>query len=356
MNLDDLEAIARYDAGDMHKWMMSLPQQCEDAWAATRALELPAEFRQARHVVIAGMGGSAIGGALLQALVAPECPVPVTVVRDYTLPAFVRGPEALVIASSYSGNTEETLAAFDEARARGARVLAQTAGGTLAERANAYGVQVVPMPTAAPAPQPRALVGYSFVTLAGIMQRLGFVSDKTADVQEAAELTRSSAAQFKAETPAVRNPAKRLAGQLVGRIPAVYGADLLAPLAQRWKGQFNENAKTWSEFEVLPEQNHNAIAGILCPPDQMTRVAVIILASTLYSPRIRLRCDVTRELLLQQGILVDEVRARGASRLAQMLSILQYGDFASFYLAMAYAVDPTPIPPIALLKQELARA
>lgn len=356
MNLDDLEVIARCDAGDMHKWMMSLPQQCEDAWAATRALELPAEFGQARHVVIAGMGGSAIGGALLQALAAPECPVPITVVRDYALPAFVRGPEMLVIASSYSGNTEETLAAFEEARGRGVRLLAQTAGGALAERANAYGVPIVPMPVAAPAPQPRAVVGYSFVTLAGILQRLGLVSDKTADVQEAAELTRAGTAQFKAETPAVRNPAKRLAGQLVGRIPAVYGADLLAPLARRWKGQFNENAKTWSEFEVLPEQNHNAIAGILCPPDLMTRVAVIILVSTLYSPRIRRRCDVTRELLMQQGILVDEVRARGTSRLAQMLSILQYGDFASFYLAMAYAVDPTPIPPIALLKQELARA
>ncbi len=355
MDLDDLDAFAQIDPRGMLAWIDGLPKQCQDAWEATRKLLLPGELKQVTRIVVAGMGGSAIGGSLVQALAAPECPLPITVVRDYTLPAFVRGPETLVIASSFSGNTEETLAAFDEAHARGARLIAQTGGGKLAERARAYGATVVPLPMPSPAPQPRAVVGYSFVALAGVLCGLGFMADKDADVREAVEAVRARQPELQAASPAVRNPAKRLAGQLVGRIPAVYGADLLAPVAQRWKGQMNENAKTWSEYDVLPELNHNAVVGIMFPPELMTRVAVVMLTSSLYHPRIQRRFDVTRQLLMQQGILIEVVKARGTSRLAQMLTTLHYGDYVSYYLAMANQVDPTPVPPIDYLKGELAQ-
>jgi glucose/mannose-6-phosphate isomerase len=158
-----------------------------------------------------------------------------------------------------------------------------------------------------------------------------------------------------AATPAVKNPAKRLAGQLIDRIPVIWGAGLLAPVARRWKTQLNENAKTCAHFEIMPELNHNTVVGVMFPDDMLRHVAVVQLTAPEYQhPRVALRFDLTRELLLQEAIAVDVVQARGASPLAQQMTAIQYGDYVSYYLAMAYGVDPTPIPPIEMLKERLA--
>lgn len=352
MNLDDLDTFHQTDPEDMLGHIAGLPQQCRDAWERAQSFALPFDPDAIRHIVIIGMGGSAIGGDLLQALAAPECPIPISVVRDYDLPAFVKGPEALVIGSSYSGNTEETLSAFEQAHARGCQLLALTTGGRLAELAHDYGAPVMPI---AYKSQPRAAVGYAFISLVALVCRLGFLRDQANDLAEAVGVMRARQAEIHADVPVVRNPAKRLAGQLVQRIPVVYGAGYLAPVARRWKGQFNENAKAWSHFEVLPELNHNAVSGISFPPELMTRVAVIQLTSSLDHPQIQRRHEITREILMQQGIAVDVIKGRGQSPLAQMLSVLHFGDYTSYYLAMCYGVDPTPVPSIAQLKERLSQ-
>jgi glucose/mannose-6-phosphate isomerase len=355
MNLDDLESFRARDPGDMLAWIDAVPQQIEDAWRAAEGLDVPESLAAVERIVVAGMGGSAMGAGLVQALAAHESPAPFEVVRDYRLPAHTRGPRTLVIASSYSGNTEETLAAFAQAGEQGTQRLVLAGGGELVARARAEGVPSVLLPVPEPAPQPRAMVVYSCVLLLGLLCRLGLLADKRADVEESAEVLRARWSEIRAATPAVRNPAKRLAGQLVGRIPVVFGADVLAPVAQRWKGQLNENAKSWAGFDVLPELNHNTVAGILFPQELMTKVAVILLTTHLYPQRIQRRFDVTRQLFMEQGLAVDVIKARGESLLAAMLSALHFGDYVSYYLAMAYDVDPTPIPPIQELKEQLAR-
>jgi glucose/mannose-6-phosphate isomerase len=353
MFLDQPEKFAAIDPQHMLGHIDALPDQLANAFAHAQQQDLPADFAQARMIVLTGMGGSAIGGDYLAALVEDAAPVPVLVNRGYTLPAYVRGPEVLVIASSHSGNTEETLAAFDEAQARGVKLMALSTGGKLSDKARQIGV---PLWSFTYDSQPRAAFGWSFGLLVGLAHRLGLAGDLSADVQEAVDLLRQSRDHFGANVPIHQNAPKRYAGQVCGRIGVTFGAGLLAPVARRWKGQMNENAKNWAEFDMLPEQNHNGVAGIDNPEKALERLFVFFLQSSYDHPRVTLRHKLTHQLFMQEGIGVDTFTARGESRLAQMMNATQFGDYLSYYLAMLNSADPTPIPPISMLKEGLAQA
>ncbi len=353
MNLDDPMLFSELDPSGMIERIGELPQQCRAAWALAQGIELPPAYGEVRHVVILGMGGSAIGGALLQGLVAGECAVPITVVRGYTLPAFVRGPRILVIACSYSGNTEETLSAFGEGLARGARLAAITTGGKLAALAQERGVPLVRFDYRS---QPRAALGYSFALLLGLLCRLGLLRDYSADLEEAGRVMETWQAEIGPDVPTPRNAAKSLAGRLVDRLPVAYGAGFLSTVANRWKTQFNENSKHWAFFEEMSELHHNAVVGLGIPQAVRDQAVVLMLRSSLDHPRVQVRWEVTRELLLREGVAAETLQGRGESRLAQMLSLIHFGDYASFYLAMLNGVDPTPVETIAFLKQRLAEA
>ncbi len=348
--LDDRKFIAKVDSQGMRDRIRELPDQCVEAWRIGREFPLPPEYRSPQKVVITGMGGSAIGGALLAGLIADECPVPILSVGGYEAPAYV-GPSDVVIASSYSGNTEETLSATAQAAERGAKIVAVTTGGKLAALAERQGWLLLHFDYQAP---PRAALGYSFTLLLALVHRMGLIRDYSTDLEEAVEVMRTWQKELTPDVPAPHNPAKRLAGQLVGRLPVVYGAGFLAPVARRWKGQFNENAKNWAVWEELPELNHNAVVGYGTPDEICERVSVLLLRSSLDLPRIRSRWEITKELLLREGIMVDEVWGRGESRLAQMLSTIHFGDYVSLYLAVLNEADPYPVPPIDYLKRRLA--
>ena len=350
-SLDDLYLLPKLDPGDMLGRIAELPKQCRDAWGNVQDLELPSNYRRVDKVIILGMGGSAIGGDLLRTLAEPECAVPIFVNRDYQVPAFVDAG-TLAIASSYSGNTEETLSAFEDARRRGAKLLAITTNGKLAERARELGV---PLLTFSYESQPRAALGYSLISLVGVLTKLGLMADKSADVEEAAEVMEALQGEIGESVPLAENPAKRLAQKLHGHLPVVYGAGFLAEVAHRWKTQFNENSKAWGFFEQLPELNHNAVVGYQFPADLAEKVVIVMLTSPLDHPRHKVRFRVTREILAKRGIACEEVEARGQSPLAQMLSLVHFGDYVSFYLAMLYEVNPTPVEIIAYLKERLAR-
>ncbi len=353
MFLDQPERFAALDPEDMLGHIDALPDQFEQAWKLAPTLPLPDDYREARLIVVAGVGGSAIIGDYLAALVEHACATPIVVSRAYDLPAYVTGPDALVIASSFSGRTEEALAAYDLAGARGTRRLALTTGGPLAERARADGV---PLWQFAYSSQPRAGFGWSIGLLVGLAQRLNLAGDLSSDVAEALDFLRRGHAQLGAEVPLARNAAKRYAGQFCDRLAVIYGAGIMAPVARRWKGQINENAKAWAEFDFLPEQNHNGVAGIDMPEKILNSAFCMFLKSSYDHPRVSLRQDLTYSLFMQQAIGVDTFTAHGNSRLAQMLTATQFGDYLSYYLAMLYGVDPTPIPPISALKEGLAAA
>jgi len=352
LNLDDRSRMLEIDRDNMLGHIDALPTQFQNAWHHAQTLPLPDSHRQPRLIVLCGMGGSAIGGDLTAALISRSSAVPFIVIRGYDLPAFVAGPDTLVIASSFSGNTEETIAAVHEAETRGVRLLAITTGGQLADYARQHGH---PLWLFDYKSQPRAALGWSFGLLIGLVHRLGLAPSLESDLAEGVALLTAQRALYGAESPLATNPAKRGAGQLIGRIPVFWGGGFFAPIAQRWKGQLNENAKVWAQWEPMPEANHNAVVGIGFPAEQMIKMtAVFIMSPTLDHPRVLLRHELTLKMCLQNGIMTDTFKPQGTSALAQMMHAIQYGDYLSYYAAIAYGADPTEIAPIIELKEQLA--
>lgn len=352
MNLDDLERFRSIDAAGMMEEIDALPEQLEAAWRLGSKLPL-GEWTGVRQVVVAGMGGSAIGADLLAGYAAPLAPIPIIVWRDYNLPAFVSGPETLVILSSHSGGTEEVLSAFRRGLESSAQLLAVSTGGELAVMAEEAGV---PLWRFDHDGQPRAAVGYSFGLLLAALARLGLLPDPSAELDEALEVLRGQRQGLRAESPVAKNPAKRMAGQLMGRWPTVVGAGFLGPVARRWRTQMAELAKAVAQFEILPEADHNMVAGVVNPEALFPQTMVVFLQGTQLHPRLRLRVRTTRQILMLEGFNTDVIRASGEGRLAQQWSALHFGDYCAYYLAMAYGVDPTPVEAIETLKAQLREA
>ena len=353
VNLDALEVYGRADPDGMLSHILGFPQQLTDAWETVADLRLPEDCRNPRAVLLLGMGGSAIGGDLAKDLISTECSMCLLVHRDYHLPAWV-DRDTLVIASSYSGNTEETLSGAAAALDRGAPVVGISSGGRLTELLRTAGRPVV---TVKYRSQPRAALGHSLIPVLGILRSAGLTADPSASIAAAREKLTQIVERNRPEVPTASNQAKQYAHSLFDRITVVYGAGLLANVARRWKCQINENSKAWAFFEQFPELNHNAVLGYRFPT-ATDRLHVLLLDSPLIGERIRRCYQVTQRILDRAGIPYTVVAA-GAEEpdpLTQMLSTVLLGDFVSYYLALLYGVDPTPIDPIYFLKAELARS
>ncbi len=350
IDLDDARAIRQIDAHDMLGHVAGLPQQLVDGWAAAEAIELPSSFREIDRVVLAGMGGLAGGGALFAALVAPECQLPISVVHDYELPAFAHGAHTLVVTLSYSGDTEETLAAFDQARARGCQSLVLASNGRLLERAEDLRVPFVRIDYQSPS---RAALGWSLALLLNVASHLEWTHYFEDDLEETTRVTRGWTADLNADSKVVQNLAKREAGQLMGRMVYVLGAGLFAEVARRWRAQLAANAQTWAAYEALPEADHHAIAGLEWPDGFASKVMGLFLTGQADHPRNVQRVQLSRQAYMIAGCNTDFIAARGSSPLAQMMSLVLLGDFVSVYLALLNGVDPSPASALAEFKAAL---
>ena len=347
----DATQIERLDSDNMLEHINSLPDQITKAW--NHGLELPIpDISNVSNIVILGMGGSAIGGSLLQTLIARECPVPILSNRDYEIPYFV-GPNSLVVALSYSGNTEETLNALSSAQQKGAQIVSISTGGQITEMTQAGGGSSWIFDYNS---QPRAALGYSLILPLALLHRVGLARDFIGDIEETQDILSKQNSQFGKQSPLATNPAKRLAGQMLDRLVLVFAAEPLSPVARRLRGQIAENSKAWAQYEELPEMNHNSIVGLERPESFIDKAFVLFMDSPAAHPRNQYRIDLTRQLFLGAGYNTDSVTAQGESRMAQMLSMVHYGDYVSFYLAIAYEIDPTPVQNIAWLKEHLAES
>jgi len=349
MDLNDYTSFLNIDKQNYLAEIESLPSQLENAYQQGLSMSLP-EWKGLRGVLIAGMGGSAIGADLVAAYTAPTCSVPIGVLRNYPLPAWAQGPETLVVASSHSGNTEETLAVFEQAVERKCRILALSTGGKLAESARVWNT---PLWTFEHHGQPRAAVGYSFGMLLALMSHLELIPDPAGELSGAVSAMRSQQASLQKEVPVVRNPAKREAGQLIGRWVMVFGADILEPVARRWKTQLNELAKAGAQFEALPEADHNALAGLMQPEQALSNTMALFLRARSYHPRNLLRAELTKQAYMLEGLNTDFIDAQGETPLAQQWTALHFGDYVAYYLAMLYDTDPTPIAALEGFKRQL---
>jgi len=352
IDLDNPEVYKRLDPAGMRERIRELPQQCLKAWQQALSFKLPRSYSNIDRVVILGMGGSAIGGDLLNSLASLESKTPISVSRDYNLPQFVDS-KTLAIASSYSGMTEETLSAFNQALATPAKKLVITTGGKLKAIAEQNKIPVLTIDYKAP---PRAALAHSFVTLLGICQNLGVVSDKSNDVAEMAQVLRDLQTTIDENRPLQSNPAKQLATKLRSHLAVIYGAGFVSTAAQRWKTQINENSKAWAFYEILPELNHNATVGYEFPADFAERLFVVFLRSPRLNPRTLVRYKLTAEMLSNAKVSYEIVDARGESALSQMMSLVYFGDWVSYYLALLNETDPSPVKIIDFLKKRLAES
>lgn len=350
MNLNDTKRFEELDTEDMIGHINDLPNQLINAWNLGMSLELP-DWDGIERVVIAGMGGSAIAADLIEVYAAPTCPVPVFIQRDYDLPAWAKGDNTLVICSSHSGNTEETLSAYAAAKAGGCRVLALTTGGALAKSAEDGGDALWLFTYDS---SPRAAIHHSFGLLLAAFVRLGFLDNCEAELKGAVAAMKEQQKTLLPEIPDTQNSAKRMAGQFIERWITIFGAGIMAPVARRWKTQINEIAKANANFEYLPEADHNTLEAVSQPEKEFAHTMTIFLRSALNHPRNQLRDEFTRMAMMVQGVNTDFITAQGDTPLANIWTVLHYGDYASYYLAMAYGMDPTPVPMISELKGKMA--
>jgi glucose/mannose-6-phosphate isomerase len=341
MTLDDRTSVRNLDTSDLLGVIAAEPQQLKHAFSVV------AGFRDVRNIVVAAMGGSALAAEFVKAWLRDRLKTPFEIVRDYALPATV-DKDTLVIASSYSGNTEETLAAMEQAAERGCQIVAMAAGGTLRARAAERGYPVVLLPGGY---QPRMTVLYGARALATVLERLELSAGLIGELERAADWVGARLGDWVLDSPTGRNRAKQIAQELHRFAVVVYGGPTLAMPAMKWKIDLNENSKNVAFWNQVPELNHNEFIGWLYPKDKALKV--VELHSHLDHPRIAKRFAVSNELLAGQMPAPIIVRAEGETKLEQMLWGLLLGDFVSAYLAFLNGIDPTPVPLVEALKQKL---
>ncbi len=345
--------IAQLDPQDMYGKIVDFPAQLRQGYNLPAiAGEKQIDVGKLAAIIVTGMGGSAIGGDMLRSYLSDELKLPIFVNRNYGLPGFVN-EKCLVIAASYSGNTEESLAAYAEAEKRGCLIFAATTGGKLGELAAAAKLPRVILP---PGFQPRAALGYSFGPLLSFVERLGLIKSQVLTIGDACQFLAENAQGYTLETPTADNPAKQIAEKLIGKIGVIYaGADFYDTVAIRVKGQICENAKHLAYANICPEFNHNELVGFEYPPELLDKLMVLFLTGPEDHPQVTARFKILNEIIGERGLETITVRASGPNRLAQIFSLVQLGDFVSFYLAMANQTDPSPVKVIDRLKGELER-
>ena len=343
----DRGSIAAVDEGRQLDDILALPDHLRDALWRVEAASLE-PHNATGGLIVAGMGGSAIGGALARAALGDRAMRPIVIARGYGLPAWT-ATDSTVLCSSYSGNTEETLAAYEAAGALGARRIVATTGGKLAAAARDDGVPVIPLPGGF---QPRAAVGYSLVVALEVAGLAAAGERIHSEIDIAAARTEELVANWGPGGPQDHFP-KELARALHGTIPQIAGSGLTAPIAYRWKCQINENAKLPAFSNELPELDHNEIVGWQSA-SELGRFSAVFLDDSDLHPRIRQRIELTRGLIAAEAAATFRIESVGATPTERLLSLVLLGDLVSLYLAVLRGVDPAPVAPIDRLKSALA--
>lgn len=343
--------IEKHDTRGMLKLVQNLASQIEEAW------EIAGEFAKtlrrgraeaAKRVVVCGMGGSAIGADMMRSFAGPRLKVPLYVSRDYSIPEALL-QDSLIVFSSYSGNTRETLSCFEQARGKPVVRLAITSGGRLGELCREDGIECCFIPEGFP---PRAAIAYSLVCASRILHSCDLLDLEQGEFFEARELVGMLCDRYSPSEGG--GEAIELARLLENRIPFVYACDgVLGAVARRWVSQFNENSKVLAHFALFPELCHNEIVGWENLEDMLSRIVVIVLQDREDHEKSRAQLKTTLEMIEPLCYKVVRYPTQGESRLSRALSLMALGDFTSVYLALLYGVDPTPVEKIAYLKARL---
>lgn len=345
MILDDAEEIKKIDRSDACGVLERMPEECERAIVNARRVNIPR--MQPDRIIIAGMGGSAIGGDLMRDWLKDRITVPLEVYRGYELPIYANN-STLVVAVSYSGDTEETVSAYKDALKKKCMVVAVCSGGALAKLAGENKTPVILVPTGF---MPRFAISHLFLSLAVVFEKVGLISTDD-ELADAIAILKSVRKEIGRASPSEKNISKQIALKVGDRIPTIYGFGPYKAVAKRIKTQFNENAKVPAKWEFFPELTHNEIVGY--ESDLSKALFPIFIRDPTESNKYRARIEITKEIVSEKCEIV-EIYPWGKQKLAKMLSIMYMGDFASVYTALLRGVDPTPIKEITRIKQALAK-
>ncbi len=317
-----------------------LPQQIEEAVELGSSVDF--EFKGVKNVCIGGMGGSSIGGELLQNISTRHSKIPFSVVRDYNLPRFVNS-KTLMIIVSYSGNTEETLSLMNQVSNK-AKILCVSSNGVVADRAKEKKIPLISIPKGYP---PRGAIAYLFFPVLEVLRKSDLIKVKKEDIDEVIRVLSDNM-----ETAKVW--AEEVSGRLKEKLPFVYSVHDFGGVARRWCTQINENSKSLAHFAVFSELNHNEIVGWENPKEILKRIFIFILRDREETEKAKKRIEITTELIEEYAGEIMDVYSEGKSQLAKFFSLIQKGDYLSFYLARNYKVDPLPVKKIQELKRRLA--
>ncbi|MBX5328538.1 MAG: bifunctional phosphoglucose/phosphomannose isomerase [Candidatus Bathyarchaeota archaeon] len=347
--LNDLEEIKRIDKSNMLSFCVGAPKHYSDA--ARLAETISISYPKPKAIIVAGMGGSAIGGELLKDWARDQLTVPIEVCREYSLPEYAN-KNTLVFVVSYSGETEESLSVFLDAVKRECMSVCISSGGKLLEFAEKLSIPHLRVPSGM---APRATLPYLFVPLCILMEKIGLIKDAKPEISEAIHVLKQISESNSPKIPLNDNFSKKLALNICGTVPVVYGFGIYRAVAQRLKQQFNENSKVPAKWEFFPELNHNEIVGWERVEKLAKCFSVLLIRDNDESEAMRQRIETTKELISKESLKVFEIYGQGRRSLAKMLSTVVLGDFASVYLAVLRGVDPTPVKTIAFLKERMKR-
>lgn len=352
VDFDNVSELSAVDVSGMLGALERFPEQVREAVDIGQSeIALPS-ISGSRTIAVLGMGGSGISGDVVAALAAESgLRLPVITVKGYRLPAFIDS-DSIVFAVSYSGNTEETLVGLQQALDRGAKVVAVSSGGELSKIAEKQDIPLFKIPGGM---QPRASLGYLFVPMMCALEKMGLIDGAVAELKNADALLEQRRSEYGVSAELDANPAKRLAKDLVGYMPVIYGAEgYLAVAASRWKAQFNEMAKVPSFSNYFPELNHNETVGWKNLQEVCQRCHIIVLGEPALDRRIEKRVKITLDLIQDSVGRTTRAYARGSNTTERLLDLVNFGDWTSVYLALALGEDPTPVTRIENLKKLLA--
>lgn len=348
-----LKNLRKIDKSNMLDLLLDFPLQCKAALDVAKHVNILFEKRDFKKIVFAGLGGSAIGADVVKSYLYFESKIPIVVYREYELPAYIDS-STLVFMSSYSGNTEETLGAYAQAKEKGACLIAISSGGQLKEYAKNDNVTFVEIPKGLP---PRCALGYLSIIPLCVLAKLSLIKEVNLSIEQTVEVLQDL--RNKNLSPRIgqrNNVAKYVAGKLFNKFAVIYSSSIHFDVcATRFRSQIAENSKALSSSHVFPEMDHNEIVGWQNPKKLFKNFVVIMLRDKGVHPRVAKKMDITCDILKKDGVSILEIWSRGEDLLSRVFSLIYIGDFISYYLAILYGVDPTPVDKVTYLKNKLAK-
>jgi glucose/mannose-6-phosphate isomerase len=353
--LDSREEIEKVDKKNVYGSVLALGDQVEDAWEQVSKLEIKIDAGKVRNIVVAAMGGSALGPDVIKRALKAELHLPLEIVNDYALPGYVN-EFSLVILSSYSGTTEETLSALKQAQELGAQVLIITTGGDLAKHMKEHNTPgYIIKVNHNPSDQPRMAIGYSVFGIIALLTKAGILKLTDSDINGVIATIRRLSRELNVEVAQDDNGAKQMAFQMLQRVPVLIAAEHLEGAVHVFQNQLNENAKTYAEYRVLPELNHHLMEGLRFPDNNEGNFFFVLINSSLYNERTQKRVLITQTVLENAKFDTIELHVVSGTRLEQAFEIITFGAFTNFYLAMLEGIDPAPISTVDFFKEQLGK-